>query len=121
MSSVTPLCGRLCQILSPRVFLMASGFIMSTGLFITAIAPELETFLLGRIVTGCGAAGVMTTTIILVLELSSRKRRGLFLGLLSASFTTGITLGAVLAGVVAPTFHWVRLWDVIYTDSENGF
>ncbi|KAN0071741.1 Major facilitator superfamily domain containing protein [Elaphomyces granulatus] len=79
---------------------------MSTGLFITAIAPELETFLLGRIVTGCGAAGVMTTTIILVLELSSRKRRGLFLGLLSASYTTGITSGAVLAGVVAPAFHW---------------
>ncbi|OXV07782.1 hypothetical protein Egran_04454 [Elaphomyces granulatus] len=78
---------------------------MSTGLFITAITPELETFLLGRIVTGCGAAGVMTTTIILVLELSSRKRRGLFLGLLSASYTTGIASG-VLAGVVAPAFHW---------------
>lgn len=109
MSSLTPLAGRLSQSFSPQAFLLGTSIILSAGLFITATAPTLSVFLLGRIVTGCGSAGIYSTTAILVLALSSKKRRGLFLGLNAAGYTTGLATGAVLAGAVTPQFGWVRI------------
>lgn len=80
---------------------------MAIGLLITSLAKTLWVFLLGRFVTGGGGAGIMATSIILVLELSSKKRRGLFIGMVNAGFTTGVASGAVLAGAVTPHFGWV--------------
>jgi MFS family permease len=107
MSSLTPLGGRLSQIFSPGTLLLATSIIMSAGLFTTASAPTLPAFLLGRVVTGCGSAGIYSTTVILILALASKKRRGLFIGLSATSYTTGLATGAVLAGAVTPKFGWV--------------
>lgn len=49
----------------------------------------------------------MITAIILTLDLSSKKRRGLFIGLINVGMTTGIATGAVLAGILTPTYGWV--------------
>lgn len=51
----------------------------------------------------------MTLTLILVIELAGTKRRGLFLGLTNAGFTTGVALGAVVAGVLVGITGWVSL------------
>jgi MFS family permease len=64
-------------------------------------------FLLGRAVSGCGGGGLMVTAIILTLDLTSKKRRGLFIGLINVGMTTGVSSGAVLAGLLTPTFGWV--------------
>jgi MFS family permease len=52
---------------------------------------------------------MMTIALILVLELSSKKKRGLFVGLVNAGFTTGVSFGAVLAGALLPVTGWVRV------------
>ncbi|KAL1962278.1 hypothetical protein VTN77DRAFT_9868 [Rasamsonia byssochlamydoides] len=114
MSSRTPLSGRLSQIFSPQTFLLLTSIILSAGLFITATAPTLPVFLLGRVVTGCGSAGISSTTVILVLMLCSKKRRGLFLGLNAAGYMTGLATGAVLAGAVTPQFGWVGTYLLSY-------
>lgn len=108
MSSITPLAGRLSEIFTPRVYVVFSSALLSLGLFITAAARSLSMFLLGRAVSGCGSGGLMSTSIILVLDLTSKKRRGLFVGLINAGFTTGVSSGAILAGLVTPAFGWVR-------------
>jgi predicted MFS family arabinose efflux permease len=48
----------------------------------------------------------MTISFILVLELSGKKRRGLFIGLVNTGFTTGVALGAVIAGALLPIRGW---------------
>ena len=65
-------------------------------------------FLLGRAIQGIGGAGIMTVSFILVLELTGKKRRGLFIGLVNAGFTTGVSVGAVVAGALLPVTGWVR-------------
>lgn len=107
MSSVTPLSGRLAGIFTPRLFVIFSGFLLAAGLFITAAASTLAVFLLGRAVTGIGSGGLMSTAIILVLDLASPKRRGLYIGLINAGCTTGVASGAVLAGLLTPIVGWV--------------
>ena len=49
----------------------------------------------------------MTISFILVLELSSKKRRGLFIGLVNTGFTLGVSFGAVVAGALLPVTGWV--------------
>jgi MFS family permease len=88
----------------------ASNVIASVGLLLTASARTLPVFLLGRVLTGCGGAGIYSTQAILVLELSSKKRRGLFLGIVASIFTAGLAGGAVLAGAVTPKYGWVRFF-----------
>ncbi|KAJ6014787.1 hypothetical protein N7540_009378 [Penicillium herquei] len=110
-SSVTPLAGRLSAIFTPRLCLVFSSFILAIGLFITAAAPSLGCFLLGRAVSGWGCGGLMSITIILALDLASDKRRGLVIGLISSGYTTGISSGAVLAGLLTPIMGWrVIFW-----------
>jgi MFS family permease len=56
---------------------------------------------------------MMTIAFILVLELSSKKKRGLFIGLVNAGFTTGVSLGAVIAGALLPVTGWVWAFSQI--------
>ncbi|GFF85780.1 vacuolar basic amino acid transporter 1 [Aspergillus udagawae] len=106
MSSVSPLAGRLCQIFTARNYTLFSVTILSVGLFVTAASRSLPVFLFGRTLSGCGSAGVMVTSFILILDLTSKKRRGLFIGLLNVGMTTGVACGAVLAGLLTPVFGW---------------
>jgi MFS family permease len=114
MSSVTPLSGRLAGIFTPRIYVIFSGFLLAAGLFTTAAAPTLAVFLLGRAVTGIGSGGLMSAAIILVLDLASPKRRGLYIGLINAGYTTGVASGAVLAGLLTPRVGWVSLFPISY-------
>lgn len=108
MSSVTPLAGRLSLIFTPRVFVFFSSLVLSLGLFITALARNITVFLLGRAVSGCGCGGLMSTSIILVLDLASKRRRGLCFGMINSGYTIGVASGAVLAGLLTPAYGWVR-------------
>ncbi|KAH8694219.1 putative MFS multidrug transporter [Talaromyces proteolyticus] len=112
VASISPLGGRFCQIFSLRSLILASNLVAGIGLFFTASARTLPMFLFGRVLTGCGGAGIYSTQAILVLELASKKRRGLFLGLTACVFTTGIAGGAVLAGAVTPKYGWRLIYYI---------
>ncbi|KAK5019853.1 hypothetical protein LTR16_001692 [Cryomyces antarcticus] len=59
---------------------------------------------------GVGAAGVFTISIIIVLELTGSKRRGLFVGLLNTGYTIGVALGAIAAGGLLQHVGWRALF-----------
>ncbi|KAI9371322.1 major facilitator superfamily domain-containing protein [Aspergillus egyptiacus] len=112
MSTITPLAGRLTQIFTPRVYVLFSCVVLAIGLFITAAAQKLSVFLAGRALTGIGAGGLMVTGIILTLDLVHKKRRGIFIGMVNFGMTIGVSLGAVLAGLIVPTLGWRFLFWV---------
>ncbi|OOQ84550.1 MFS multidrug transporter [Penicillium brasilianum] len=105
-SSVTPLTGRLAEIFTPRLYVIFASTTLAIGLFITAAAPTLAVFLLGRAVAGVGSGGLMSIAIILVVDLASPKRRGLCIGMINAGYTTGLASGAVLAGLMTSSLGW---------------
>lgn len=107
MSSMAPLMGRLSQVFSPRLCIFVSSMIMTVGVSITSLASTFSIFILGRVVTGIGGAGLLTIATILIVQLAAPKQRGLFLGLANSTMTLGVSLGAVVAGALAPRIGWV--------------
>ena len=83
---------------------------MALGSLITAFAPSLAVFLIGRVISGVGAAGIFSVSIILVVQLISPKQRGLFIGILNTGFTIGVATGAVAAGAIEPAMGWRALF-----------
>lgn len=106
-SSISPVFGRLATIFSPRSLVAPIGVFFALGGAVTASAQSFGTLILGRVLTGLGGAGTMTVSVILVLELTSKRRRGLFIGLVNAGFTIGLSFGAVVFGAALPVTGWV--------------
>ncbi|KAK4158518.1 major facilitator superfamily domain-containing protein [Chaetomidium leptoderma] len=110
MSSVAPLAGRLAMIFSPATMILLASAFFAVGALVTATAPSLAVFISGRVITGIGSGGVMTLCMILVIQLTSKKRRGLWIGLTNAGFTIGVSAGAVVFGALLPVLGWRLLF-----------
>ena len=120
MSSLAPLAGKLAAVFSPRSLIIPVAMLVAIGTMISAHALSLESFVLGRVVTGMGGAGVLTLAIILVLDLTSKKTRGVALGAVNAGFSIGVSLGGIVYGAVLPAIGWVSLNSspaLLYADS----
>ncbi|EFQ35016.1 major facilitator superfamily transporter [Colletotrichum graminicola] len=112
MASLTPLFGRLATIFSPRSLVLPLGCFFAAGGVVTSQASSFWVFIAGRILSGMGGAGIMTLSIILVLELVGKKSRGLFVGLVNTGFTIGLSFGAVVSGALLPAIGWRALFGL---------
>ncbi|KAM0287232.1 hypothetical protein ACHAQH_000546 [Verticillium albo-atrum] len=112
MSALTPLIGRLATIFSPRVLVLPTGLFFAVGGAVTAAAHSFGVFILGRVLTGIGGAGITTLAVILVLELTSKTKRGIFVGLVNCGFTIGLSTGAVVYGALLPAVGWRLLFGI---------
>ncbi|KAL2178100.1 major facilitator superfamily domain-containing protein [Thermothelomyces heterothallicus CBS 202.75] len=110
MSSVAPLAGRLAMIFSSATMVLLSSSCFAVGAMVTALAPTFAVFILGRVMLGIGSGGIMTLCMILVIQLTSKKRRGLWIGLTNAGFTIGVSAGAVVFGALLPVLGWRLLF-----------
>jgi MFS family permease len=102
MSSLSPLAGKLSYVIAPRFLMFFATIILGMGSLITGFANSLAVFLLGRALSGIGAAGLLSVSIVLVIQLTSQKRRGLAVGLVNTAFTVGVAAGAIIAGALEP-------------------
>lgn len=112
VGSTAPLAGRLATIFSLRHMVLVSALLFAAGAVICSRATSFVVFILGRTLTGMGGGCIMTLALILVLQLTSRKRRGLFIGLVNAGFTLGVSAGAVVFGALLPVLGWRELFLV---------
>ncbi|KAI0141683.1 MFS general substrate transporter [Xylariaceae sp. FL1272] len=110
MSSMSPLVGKLATIFPPRIMLLVSASEFALGSVITSQARTFAAFILGRVVTGAGGGGIMVLSFVLVLELTTKRKRGLFIGLLNTGLTSGVSLGAVVFGALLTTVGWRALF-----------
>lgn len=82
MSSATPLVGKLASIFSPRSMVLVTSALFAIGCFVTSQAHSFAVFILGRVATGLGGGGTMALAIVLILELTTKRKRGLYVGLM---------------------------------------
>ena len=106
MSALGPLNGKLAAVFTPRLTIFASTVLLAIGTIISGLSNDFTGFIAGRVFTGVGASGIFTISIIIVLELTSAKQRGLAIGLLNSGFTVGVAVGATAAGALLPVVGW---------------
>lgn len=112
MSSLAPLMGRLSQVFSPRLCMFFSTILITTGTAITGLSTSFKMFLVGRALTGAGGGGILIVASIIVIQMTSPKRRGLYIGLVNSGMTVGVSLGAVIAGALEPKIGWKPLFGI---------
>lgn len=110
MSSLSPLNGKLATLFGPRICIFVSTIVMALGTLASGVANTFGAFIFGRCVTGVGASGIFTISIIIVLELTGSKRRGLAIGVLNSGYTFGVAVGATAAGALLPHVGWRALF-----------
>ena len=106
MSALGPLNGKLAAVFTPRLTIFASTVLLAAGTLTSGLSNDFTSFITGRVLTGIGASGIFTVSIIIVLELTSAKKRGLAIGLLNSGFTVGVAVGATAAGALLPKIGW---------------
>jgi MFS family permease len=106
MSALGPLNGKLAAVFTPRLTIFASTVLLAVGTITSGLANDFPGFVAGRVLTGVGASGIFTVSIIIVLELVSPKQRGVAIGLLNSGFTVGVAVGATAAGALLPKVGW---------------
>ncbi|KAH4925767.1 hypothetical protein HBI55_139680 [Parastagonospora nodorum] len=110
MSSLAPLMGRLSQVFSGRLCMFFSTMLISIGTLVTGFSTSFRMFLVGRALTGAGGGGIFIVASIIVIQMTSPKRRGLYIGLVNTGMTVGVSLGAVIAGALEPKIGWQPLF-----------
>jgi predicted MFS family arabinose efflux permease len=87
-----------------------STILICIGTLITGLADSFRTFLVGRALTGAGGGGILIVASIIVIQMTSPKRRGLYIALVNSGMTVGVSLGAVIAGALEPKIGWKPLF-----------
>jgi EmrB/QacA subfamily drug resistance transporter len=102
---LTPVFGRLGDLLGKRRVLVASLLLFSLGSALSALAPTLGLVLVGRVVQGAGG-GIFPLAFGLVRDVVPPERVAGGLGVISALTGVGAGFGLLLGGVISDHLGW---------------
>jgi EmrB/QacA subfamily drug resistance transporter len=107
-SVLTPILGRLGDMVGKRKMLIVVLSILAVGAIVSALATNLTVLIIGRILQGAGGA-MMPLSIGMVRDELPRERVATTVGMISAIFGVGAGIGIVAAGPIVEhlSWHWL--------------
>ncbi len=78
----------------------------SAGTFLSGLAPNFETLLVFRVITGFGVGGEWATGQTYIAETFPPKVRGRYSAFMQTGAPIGIALASVMGGFIAPAIGW---------------
>ena len=112
--AMLPLIGRISDIRGRLPVLVGALVTFALGSLVTAAAYDLPSVVVGRLLQGVGAGGLLPPTLALVADLYPPRRRGVPLGVVGAVQEFGNVVGPVYGAVVLAfgswrTIFWINL------------
>ncbi|WP_372736752.1 MFS transporter [Nocardioides sp.] len=112
--AILPIIGRIADIRGRLPVLVGALIIFALGSLVTAAAYDLTSVVVGRVLQGVGAGGLLPPTLALVADLYPPRRRGVPLGVVGAVQEFGNVVGPVYGAVVLAfgswrTIFWINL------------
>jgi EmrB/QacA subfamily drug resistance transporter len=104
-SVLTPIFGRLGDMIGKRRVLIVVLAILFVGTALSALAPNLTVLIVGRALQGAAGA-VLPLSIGIVRDELPHNRVSVVIGLLSAIFGIGAGVGIVAAGPIVTNLNW---------------
>jgi EmrB/QacA subfamily drug resistance transporter len=106
-STVTvPIYGKLSDIYGRKpLFTIGIAFFMA-GSFVCGMAPSMTVLIVGRIVQGLGAGGLIPLAMAVIADLFSPRDRGKWQGITGAVFAVSSVAGPALGGWLTDSASW---------------
>lgn len=90
----------------PRVPLYTSVVLFTIGLVVSGFAPDMYTFIAGRLIQGLGAGGQTVALYVVVARVYPPELHGRIFAAFAAAWVVPSMIGPFLAGAVAEFLHW---------------
>lgn len=90
----------------PRASLYTSVALFLAGLVVAGIAPDMYTFLAGRLIQGLGAGGQTVALYVVVARVYPPHLHGRIFAAYAAAWVVPSMIGPFLAGLVTELLHW---------------
>lgn len=109
-----PLYGKISDIFGRKIVMVVCSSLLAVGCAICGLASNLESLVLGRVVSGMGGGGIMILSTVAVSDLIPLRKRGMFQGIGNICFGSGAGLGGIFGGYVNDKWGWrsAFLWQV---------
>lgn len=105
---LTPLADRIGR----RKLTIISLVIISIGMVLSVFSGGATELMIWRVLTGLGVGGMMANLNVLVAEYASDARRGSIIGIYTAGYPIGATIGGLVAGPFIPLYGWQALFAI---------
>jgi hypothetical protein len=109
--------GKLYKYFDLKAVFLASIAVFEIGSLICAVAQNSTTLVIGRAVTGVGAAGVVGGCFSIIACSVEAYKRPLHTGILGATYGVASVMGPLLGGVLTDKASW--RWWYVYTRVES--
>lgn len=104
-ASFMPIIGRLSDTYGKKKLFVTSISIFTIGLLVSAVTGNFAVIILGRLIQGLGAAGILPITNAIVSEMFP-KEKGKYLAMVNASYGLGVIVGVNIGGITYEALGW---------------
>ncbi len=115
-----PLIGRISDSIGRRRIYIFSMGLFAIGLLVGALSPDFNVMIVGRLIQGLGASGILPISKAMAFELFKDKK-GRAIGGISAAFGIGTVLAINLGGFLYSMFGWRSMFYVPFALAVIGF
>ncbi|KAJ5199662.1 hypothetical protein N7491_009540 [Penicillium cf. griseofulvum] len=98
--------GKVYKFFPLKISFLLAVFIFEVGSLICAVAPNSVALIVGRAISGIGAAGIGSGVFIIIAFIASPKRRPLFTGIIGMSYGIASVIGPLVGGAFADKVTW---------------
>lgn len=109
---VTPLYGKLADIIGRRTTLLMAIGIFLFGSLLCSLSPNMYVLIAARAVQGLGGGGLMSLVQTVISDIVTAKERGRIQGVFAAVFTASSLGGPILGGVLSEHLGWQSIFWV---------
>ena len=106
MAAGSMLIAPLADSLGRRTVVLACVTLSGVGMVGSALAPTALVLGGTRALTGLGVGGILACTNVIASEFSNARRRGLSIGIYTAGYGVGATVGGLAAVALQDSFGW---------------
>jgi MFS family permease len=101
-----PLYGKTSDILGRKTLLLLAQGVFTLGIFLSALAVNVQTLAIARAVSGIGGAGILALASIIISDIVPLSQRSVFIGYGTIISSTSQMLGGPIGGLCIVTIGW---------------
>ncbi|KAL7006650.1 hypothetical protein EMMF5_003817 [Cystobasidiomycetes sp. EMM_F5] len=89
--------GQVTALYVPKYVFISAIIVFEIGSLLAGVAPNIDVLILGRAITGAGAAGLMVSMITIMTEMIPLHKRAAYMGIFGSVFGLASVVGPLIA------------------------